>query len=142
MNIFKLFLASLFAYAGILAKPLCPPRPGREWADSAADDAIEAGRRFLEAWRTRDDGPIQPSESWPKPPPRWSCFRCGKVYDHEPVIGYVTVEAGRSACPACWKTPLADLDQMRKPPPVEKAERPDPPPTAPGWQSAAERGKR
>lgn len=97
MSTLKLFLASLFAYAGILAGRIAAPK-SRSWCESAPDMAIQAGEEFVKSW------------------------------------------SGKSS-----------RQSSRKPPPVERAERPDPPPAAPpsvsvpirmkSWKAATRRGR-
>ncbi len=50
MSPLRLFIASLFAYSGILAGRIASPNT--EWVEwrQAADDAIEAAREFSSAW--------------------------------------------------------------------------------------------
>lgn len=93
-----------------------------------AEDAIEAGRHFLEAWQTRSRRP-RPRPDAP-PSKVWCCFRCLTRFVREPKKRYVTA-AGTSACPLCWKRSLQDLEGDHNRVPAEKAEPPDPPPAAP-----------
>lgn len=88
MSTLKIFLASLFAYAGILARR--SPEGSKVGLVQDCHDAVEAGSLFVLAWDSR-------KENLPKD----------------------------------WGRPRS---ASHNPPPVEKAERPAPPPAAPALE--------
>ena len=51
----KLFVASLFAFAGVLSGRIASSDEQHEWVawSDVATDAIDAGREFLKAWKDR-----------------------------------------------------------------------------------------